>query len=962
MARKIRNHRSVRLEALENRTLLTATVMGTLTLPGANLNNYFTVNGNFDASPAMADLTGSGQQDIIAVCGDSIVRAYAYNASTTFQLMATYDTTGFKDTNGNSIAAPIHNTPLVVNMPGIGQTVWFGNDNGYVFGFNAVTGAALITPFHLVPQDGVYTPGVDGIDIYASLTAADLDGDGVPEIIANGFHGTLAALKFNATTRSVTPLWEVANDDSSVSAPAVGDLTGTLSPDIVVGGDSSATPYTNFNGQTAYFYWAGGRVNTISANGRRVAMYQTDEVVSSSPALADLTGNGQLDTVVGSGYFYPQPDVAPFPGNYVKAIAPDGTTLWSYQTEPTTVDGRVFASPAIGDLTGTGALDVAVVDGSGVVHAIDNNGNRLWTFQLPNAVGPGADYSSPIIADFSGSGQQDVIITEGPYLYVLNGKTGSVVYSQTFNSQLFFNSPAVGHFKGDASWQMAVISAGSTSTLSEHLSPTTLTLLDLGNSTTEAPDWGQFRRTENHLAVERNPIFCQNLINAAFEAFYNRPPTAIEAQNYLLDFSESVTLVYPLGSIVGSDAARTAQIQYWYTTYLGRAPAAAEVSTWLDSTHLGSGMTYSTAQATFIASPEFFANSGGTVESWITALYQNLLSRAPGASEVQSWVNALNNAGGNTFANRRDVVAMGFFLSPEKTDKRITDFFANVQPFGLTTPDAATLAGAGWVLRNGGREEFVYVQILASRGNFANYQATAAVIQGYYQDLMGTPATAAQVASWIQQIEGRINSGQTMNTALAVIVAALQGSAAAQTQNINVFYNMVLNRNATTTEIATEIAALNSGQTYTSLVAALLGSDEFFNTICGGNLTTFINEVYWRILLRDPADSGRALWLQNATTQNIRQTLPAAALQDPGAYQNFINTIYLHLLRRYANTPADLTRTIANPVPFAAQNYVNTWMAGTDTYQSIQAQVILSSEYYNMASEQAFWIGAHWLS
>jgi len=969
MVRKAPKICRVLLEALEERTLLTttATIMGTpLTLPGGNLNNYFDSNGNFDASPVMADLAGNGQQDIIVVCGDDIVRAYAYSASTTYQLMATYDTTGFKDSNGNSIAAAIHNTPVVVNMPGVGQTVWFGNDNGYIFGFNAVTGASLITPFHLVPQDGVYTAGVDGINIYGSLTAADVDGDGVPEIIANGFHGTLAALKYNATTSSVSPVWEFNNDDSSVSGPAVGDINGDMSPDIVVGADSSYAPYTNFNGQTDYFYWSGGRINVISADGRRELVVQTDEVISSSPALADLTGSGKLDIISGSGYYYPQPDVAPFPGNYVKAIAPDGTTLWSYQTEPTTTDGRVFASPAIGDLNNDGKLDVAVVDGSGVVHAINNDGTKLWTFQLPNAVAPGADYSSPIIADFTGTGQQDVIIAEGPYLYVLNGANGSVVYTQTFNTssnhQLFFNSPAIGHFKGDASWQMVLVSSASDATLSQHLSPTTLTVIDLGNSTTDAPDWGQFRRTENHWAVERDPTFCQNLINSAYQAFYDRLPTALESQIYMQNFSQSSLLVYALGSIVGSTAARTAQIQNWYSTYIGRAPADWEVSTWLDSDHLGGGMTYSTAQATFVASPEFFSNSGGTVEAWITAVYQNLLGRAAGSTEIQSWVDALNAAGGNTFANRRDVVAMGFFLSHEKTDKRITDFFANVQPFGITTPDAATLASAGWALRNGGREEFVYVQILGSLGDYSNFLATSSVVRGYFRDLIGREATTAEVAYWVQQIEGRIDGGESMNDALTVLADFLMTSTAGRTLSINVYYQMILGRNATATEISTEIVALNSGKKYTDLVYNLLGSDEFFNTICGGNLTTYINQVYWRILLRDPADSGRTLWLNNAATENIRQMLPMAVLTDDGAYQNFINTAYLQILRRYANTPADQTRMIANPLPYLDQADVTAWEAGTEDYEAIKLKIILTSEYYNMTAQKADWLGAHWLS
>ena len=77
-----------------------------------------------------------------------------------------------------------------------------------------------------------------------------------------------------------------------------------------------------------------------------------------------------------------------------------------------------------------------------------------------------------------------------------------MIYSQTFNNQLFYNSPAVGNFTGDGSWQMVMVMRGSNSTLSVHLSPTTMTILEVRQSTNDPPDWGQFRDTANHYAVE----------------------------------------------------------------------------------------------------------------------------------------------------------------------------------------------------------------------------------------------------------------------------------------------------------------------------------------------------------------------------------------------------------------------------------------------------------------------------
>ena len=131
-------------------------------------------------------------------------------------------------------------------------------------------------------------------------------------------------------------------------------------------------------------------------------------------------------------------------------------------------------------------------------------------------------------------------------------------------------------------------------------------------------------------------------------------------------------------------------------------------------------------------------------------------------------------------------------LSPEKTNDRIITFYATVQPFGMTAPDAATLAAAGWVLRSGAREEYVYVEILGSLGYFEQYFSISAVIQGYYQDLLGREPTDAELGTWIQQTEARVDSGMSLAAALNVITSALIVTTAARTQNIDVFYQQIL--------------------------------------------------------------------------------------------------------------------------------------------------------------------------
>ena len=82
------------------------------------------------------------------------------------------------------------------------------------------------------------------------------------------------------------------------------------------------------------------------------------------------------------------------------------------------------------------------------------------------------------------------------------------------------------------------------------------------------------------------------------------------------------------------------------------------------------GMTDEQLEAGFIGSPEYFQHSGGTNQSWVDAMYLNLLGRGPDQAGEAYWVTALQRG-----ANR-GAVAFGFAASAEREGQHVQSDYA----------------------------------------------------------------------------------------------------------------------------------------------------------------------------------------------------------------------------------------------------------------------------------------------
>lgn len=443
--------------------------------------------GISDSSPTLADLLGDGKLEIV-VGGQDLngsnpgcggwVYAYKPNGALLWQ---------------THVRAPVNASPTVADLYGDGRkevVVGMGGVvsgqcwNGGVIALNGMTGAEI---WHFDTQDwlGERRDGMlDGV--YSSPLVADLDGSGKPVIVFGAWDQCIYELDSNGV-----PLWGNLPGavpgvycgghgyyiaDTSWSSPAAADLQGDGKMEIVIGGDIS--PGNVWNDP------AGGYIFVFDKAGNTLARRWVDQTVYSSPAIADLDKDGKNEIVVGSGTYWQGTGYNVKVFNYDPSQSDVRNRLVPKWTLPTR--GRVYASPALGDLNLDGFKDIVVTSmigdwgnsGSEVYAWSGRDGSQLFRTAACDEFGNSfAIRSSPTIADIVGDSHPEVLFSHAWEVGVLNwngthytdysgtGAPGNSTCargtppstSQTYwTGYSVFSSPAVGDLDGNGQSEVVI--------------------------------------------------------------------------------------------------------------------------------------------------------------------------------------------------------------------------------------------------------------------------------------------------------------------------------------------------------------------------------------------------------------------------------------------------------------------------------------------------------------------------
>jgi len=575
------------------------------------------------SSPAIGDIAGDVEPELVVGNLDGTVDAYSLVGDRSLVWRV------------NLGATAVQSTPTLVDLSGDGKAdVVVGTMDGRIVWLDGPTGSIVRTFRQGAPQ---YCPvGTDcrPDGFFATPAVVDLDGDGTLDIIAPSYDHSVYAWSSSGRL-----LWRRYLEDTLWSSPVVVDIDRDGKNEIVLGGDIWAGNPLNQP--------EGGLVWILRRDGSTYPGYPRStpgQTVWSSPAVADLDGDGQLDVVVGTGRNWPEPS-----GRWVDAFtARTGKNLPGW---PVAVDGRVVASPAIGDLDGDGRLDVSVAADHGLVYAFDAQGRLLWRAcngTTDSACTPDlSTEGGTAITDVDADGQQEVVSTLDRHLRVFDGATGAVEATYPMPTTMFptGTTPSIAEVQGRTLIAQAAIARPQPGYGLRPGDMTKVFLFSTGGQLCRA-DWPQFHRDAAHTGrfvaehLRWTPFACpRDFLARQYADFLGRGSDPSGAAYWSRRLRTGTSGATVIRSFLGSNefGVVVAPVLRSYLGLHGTYPTdGAVVTDAVARTRAGASAVQIADE--MAAVPELAALSD---TAFVTRLWQNAYGRAPSATERTAATRAL---------------------------------------------------------------------------------------------------------------------------------------------------------------------------------------------------------------------------------------------------------------------------------------------------------------------------------
>ena len=304
--------------------------------------------GAIHSTPAIDDIDRDGELEIVV--GSMSGNLYAIDAEGNME---------WNNTNESWVS--IKSSPAIADIDKDGDMEIIVCSSGY-----AGSSPAIYVLNSIGVEEWQYPIEDRLVLLLSSPAIADIDKDGGMEIVVGSSDGLYAVNSEGIEEWNYTSIsWPIYGLDSS---PTIVDIDDDGEIEIVIGSECPFDCYLNE-----------GKLLVFNSTGYLEWNFTAGYSVFSSPAIVDIDGDGEIELIFGSRWYNESNPLDVY--GVLHVLNSSGQVEWRYQTTDS-----IESSPAIADLDGDGKMEIIVGSDDGKLYIFNSTGHLEWSYQTGGAV------------------------------------------------------------------------------------------------------------------------------------------------------------------------------------------------------------------------------------------------------------------------------------------------------------------------------------------------------------------------------------------------------------------------------------------------------------------------------------------------------------------------------------------------------------------------------------------------